>query len=81
MLSDFASLSADTGVRADIPQSTVGVRRHHPLGSDGMHGEKLTCSMNEANGIDIRNYRVDHHLPRREHRLRDGHIATHRECR
>ena len=50
MPSDFAGLSADPGVCADIPQSTVGIRRYHPFGSDRTHGKKLAYSVNGANG-------------------------------
>jgi hypothetical protein len=51
------------------------------LGATVRNREKLTCSVNEANGIDLRHRRVDHRLSCREHRLWDGHIATHREGR
>lgn len=34
--SDIAGLSTDPGLRAGIPQSTMGIRRYHLIRSDGM---------------------------------------------
>lgn len=38
---DLAGLSADPGVRADIPQSTMGIRRYHPTRRDGMQLKEI----------------------------------------